>query len=165
MTKPLIDYGDPEVVARQNIAPNAACDIDGEFYDVRNLVHRLRLSLASEAAALERAARVCEGDEERPKSLTGAQLRKLTAQEQFAHEQKRLAFMDADRIRALITPAQQSAFDAYVAEKVAAETRRCAEVARGVTLIVAPEAVSHREAAESIRSQVAAAIMEGRDDA
>jgi hypothetical protein len=35
----LIDYTDPEAVARQNIPPNAACVIDGTVYDVRNLVH------------------------------------------------------------------------------------------------------------------------------
>jgi hypothetical protein len=35
----LIDYADPEVIARQNIPPNAGCVIDGTFYDVRNLVH------------------------------------------------------------------------------------------------------------------------------
>jgi hypothetical protein len=36
-----INYEDPEVVARQNIAPNAGCDIDGVFYDMRNCVHLL----------------------------------------------------------------------------------------------------------------------------
>jgi hypothetical protein len=35
----LIDYTDPDTIARQNIAPNAGCNIDGKFYDVRNLVH------------------------------------------------------------------------------------------------------------------------------
>ena len=35
----LIDYTDPDIIARQNIAPNAGCNIDGKFYDVRNLVH------------------------------------------------------------------------------------------------------------------------------
>ena len=35
----LIDYTNPDTIARQNIAPNAGCDIDGTFYDVRNLVH------------------------------------------------------------------------------------------------------------------------------
>ena len=34
-----IDYTNPDTIARQNIAPNAGCDIDGTFYDVRNLVH------------------------------------------------------------------------------------------------------------------------------
>lgn len=34
-----IDYTNPDTTARQNIAPNAGCDIDGTFYDVRNLVH------------------------------------------------------------------------------------------------------------------------------
>jgi hypothetical protein len=37
-----INYEDPEVVARQNIAPNAGCDIDGVFYDMRNCVHLLK---------------------------------------------------------------------------------------------------------------------------
>jgi hypothetical protein len=37
-----IDYENPEVVARQNIAPNAGCDIDGVFYDMRNCVHLLK---------------------------------------------------------------------------------------------------------------------------
>jgi hypothetical protein len=36
-----IDYENPEVVARQNIAPNAGCDIDGIFYDMRNCVYLL----------------------------------------------------------------------------------------------------------------------------
>jgi hypothetical protein len=36
-----IDYENPEVVARQNIAPNAGCDIDGVFYDMRNCVYLL----------------------------------------------------------------------------------------------------------------------------
>jgi hypothetical protein len=36
-----IDYENPEVVARQSIAPNAGCDIDGVFYDMRNCVHLL----------------------------------------------------------------------------------------------------------------------------
>ena len=35
----MIDYTDPDTIARQNIAPNAGCNIDGKFYDVRNLVH------------------------------------------------------------------------------------------------------------------------------
>ena len=35
----LIDYTDPDIIARQNIAPNAGCNIDGKFYDVQNLVH------------------------------------------------------------------------------------------------------------------------------
>lgn len=39
---PLIDYSDPDAVARQSIAPNAACEIDGEFADVRNLMHLVR---------------------------------------------------------------------------------------------------------------------------
>jgi hypothetical protein len=37
-----INYEDPEVVARQNIAPNAGCDIDGVFYDMRNCVYLLK---------------------------------------------------------------------------------------------------------------------------
>jgi hypothetical protein len=37
-----INYEDSEVVARQNIAPNAGCDIDGIFYDMRNAVHLLK---------------------------------------------------------------------------------------------------------------------------
>jgi hypothetical protein len=37
-----INYENPEVVARQNIAPNAGCDIDGVFYDMRNCVHLLK---------------------------------------------------------------------------------------------------------------------------
>lgn len=40
--KPMIDYNDMDVVARQNIAPNATCDIDGEVYDIRNLVFLAR---------------------------------------------------------------------------------------------------------------------------
>lgn len=35
----MIDYTDPDTIARQNIAPNAGCNIDEKFYDVRNLVH------------------------------------------------------------------------------------------------------------------------------
>jgi hypothetical protein len=37
-----INYENPEVVARQNIAPNAGCDIDGVFYDMRNCIHMLK---------------------------------------------------------------------------------------------------------------------------
>jgi hypothetical protein len=47
-----IDYTDPEVIARQNIPPNAGCVIDGTFYDVRNLVH-LASSQADQIEALE----------------------------------------------------------------------------------------------------------------
>lgn len=39
IARALIDYTDPDTIARQNIAPNAGCNIDGKFYDVRNLVH------------------------------------------------------------------------------------------------------------------------------
>lgn len=48
----LIDYTNPDTIARQNIAPNAGCNIDGKFYDVRNLVH-LASSQADRIEALE----------------------------------------------------------------------------------------------------------------
>jgi hypothetical protein len=35
----LIDYTDPDVVKRQNVHPNAGCEIDGQFVDIRNLLH------------------------------------------------------------------------------------------------------------------------------
>jgi len=38
----LIDYSDPEALARQNVSPNAGCHVGGKFYDVRNLLHLVR---------------------------------------------------------------------------------------------------------------------------
>lgn len=47
----MIDYNDAQAVERQNVSPNAGCTIDGEFYDVRNLLHEVsRLTGALEAA-------------------------------------------------------------------------------------------------------------------
>lgn len=47
---PLLDYTDKETAARQNISPNAGCVIDGEFGDVRNLLHLARTLTATNAA-------------------------------------------------------------------------------------------------------------------
>ena len=52
-------------------------------------------------AALEEAAAICTGDEERPEKLSGAAFRRMTPQEQFAHEMRCLAWKDADAILAL----------------------------------------------------------------
>ncbi len=52
-------------------------------------------------SALEAAAKICTGDEDRPTPISGSKLRRMPIEEQFAHEQKRLAWLDADAIRAL----------------------------------------------------------------
>ena len=57
------DYTDPEVLARQNEGENAACHIDGVFYDLRNAVHeittlRAQLATARNAALDEAADRI-----------------------------------------------------------------------------------------------------------
>jgi len=51
--------------------------------------------------ALEEAAKVCTGDETRPARISGQRLRGMSVQEQFAYEQVRMAWVDADAIRAL----------------------------------------------------------------
>ena len=52
--------------------------------------------------ALREAAAVCTGDEDRPKPLSKFAMRKMTPQDQFAHEVRFLAWKDADEILALI---------------------------------------------------------------
>lgn len=37
-----IDYTNEEVITRQNSTPNAGCIIDGEFYDIRNLLAEIQ---------------------------------------------------------------------------------------------------------------------------
>lgn len=54
---PLIDYADPDAVARQNVHPNAGCEIDGQFVDVRNLMH----IIAELEAEVERLTRLNKG--------------------------------------------------------------------------------------------------------
>ena len=65
----------------------------------------LRLSLAeARNEALDEASMVCTGDEDRPSPVSAAKLRRMSVQDQFAYEQRRLAWADADEIHALKTP-------------------------------------------------------------
>lgn len=67
------------------------------------------------AAALKEAAGICTGDENRPEKISGAKLRRMSVAEQFAYEQKRLAWRDADAILALIDHDAGSALDRALA--------------------------------------------------
>jgi hypothetical protein len=79
-----IDYENPEVVARQNIAPNAGCDIDGVFYDMRNCVHLLN----------EQADRIEELEAKAMKASNAAFLEKRRADEAEAKLAKAMAFIE-----------------------------------------------------------------------
>ena len=50
----MIDYTDAQAIERQNVSPNAGCDIDGKFYDIRNLLHEIaRLTAERDTARAE----------------------------------------------------------------------------------------------------------------
>jgi hypothetical protein len=77
--------------------PQGSCK---ELWNTRHDIHEALLERAVKLA-LERAAGICTGDEGRPDLLPTSKLRRMSAQEQFAHEQIRLAWKDADEICAL----------------------------------------------------------------
>lgn len=108
-----IDYNDPAVIAIQNTTPNAGCTIDGQFYDVRNLLATIdRLTAeryearAATAAAYERAADSIQ-----------------TLANQLWPDGKRTEL--ADHIRALTTEPGTTALAEIVKQAVGAETRAC----------------------------------------
>lgn len=65
----MIDYTDAHTIERQNMSPNAGCTIDGEFYDVRNLLHEIaRLTASLIEANREAVAKIAEATEAKMKA-------------------------------------------------------------------------------------------------
>lgn len=85
---PLIDYADPDAVARQNVHPNAGCEIDGQFVDVRNLMHIIAEREAENA-------RLTAADEQRVRDISRLTKERDTAREALS----RTGAMKVDRQR------------------------------------------------------------------
>lgn len=108
-----IDYNDPAVIAIQNTTPNAGCTIDGQFYDVRNLLATIALLTAERDQARAEAAAAYERAADTVNPLAGDDHTIRWA---------------VQEIRALATEAENNAHDRIVKKAVDAETRACAEV-------------------------------------
>jgi hypothetical protein len=116
-----IDYENPEVVARQNIAPNAGCDIDGVFYDMRNCVYLLN----EQADRIEELDGIIRQGRERIEELVSMVNSKADRIEELQAENARLrdALYDIAEDRPTLRECEGSFRRYYIARAALAELK------------------------------------------